>query len=207
MGLFTGVSYGALPDDSSYTIAPSPTLAPAATSTPVRPTATPRPPAPTPTRTVVPPTRTPALKATVPAASSLPGELTAEESALLAMVNDERLRAGVPPLTLDPVLQSVAHARAVDMLTRKFYSHIDPLTGQHAARAMLLDLGVTYKTSENFYSGLPYNAAFVARAMQWFMVDAVHRNNLLLRYWNRVGVGVAGTPGRIAVVTQVFGAK
>ncbi len=215
----TALGQKAVDDTATATLPPTatattmPTATDTATATPVpptytltlSPTATRRPPTATPSRTPRPPTATPAQ--VTPVASVQAAELTADESNLLAMVNAERARAGLPPLVLDPVLQSVAHARAADMIARKFYSHVDPATGQLAARAMLLDLGVRYVSSENFYSNRPYDAGFVGRAMQWLMGDAVHRANLLLRYWNSVGVGVAGTPGGIAVVVQEFGAQ
>ena len=136
-----------------------------------------------------------------------PTDLNAEETKAFALLNGERARGGLQPLLVDPVLLFVARARANDMIARGFYSHIDPVTGERAAKAMLARLGVNMIASENFYSNRPYNDGFVQRAMTWFMDDPPHRNNIMLPQWNRAGVGVAGSAGGIAVIAQEFGLR
>ncbi len=133
--------------------------------------------------------------------------LNADERTMLALVNQARANANLAPLALDPQAQSVAHARAVDMATRQYYSHIDPATGQRAAWAMFFSLGVTVPVSENFYANAPYNDGFVDRAMRWLMGDSVHRRNVLLPQWTAVGVGVASNSAGIGVATQEFAQK
>jgi uncharacterized protein YkwD len=160
----------------------------------------------------VPPTNTPAPDPEPAAALqqsplSTSTGLSSEEAKTLVMLNSERGKAGLQPLVVDPILLSVARARATDMITRKFYSHFDPVTGERAAKAMLATLGVKMIASENFYSTRPYNDGFVLRAMTWFMGDPPHRNNIMLPQWNRVGVGVAASASGIGVVTQEFGMK
>jgi uncharacterized protein YkwD len=142
-----------------------------------------------------------------PAPASATDSLSADESKLLWLVNQERAKAQRSQLKLDSALQSIAHARAVDMIARGFYSHIDPATHQMAAKAMAATMGLKFTVSENFYSNRPFDGGFIDRAMGWLMGDYVHRQNLLLPYWNSVGVGVAGKPGGIAVVTQIFGTR
>ena len=186
------------------------------TSTPVPPTAinTQRPSTATPSsKPVVQPTNAPAATDTQPATAAPQSallaatDLSTEEAKTLGMLNSERGRAGLQPLVVDPVLLSVARARATDMIARGFYSHFDPVTGERAAKAMLARLGVKMLASENFYSTRPFNDGFVLRAMMWFMSDPPHRNNIMLPQWNRVGVGVAASASGIGVVTQEFGLK
>jgi uncharacterized protein YkwD len=159
------------------------------------------------------PTNTPASIDPQPATAVLLGplpvatDLSSEEAKTFGLLNSERGRAGLQLLIVDPVLLSVARARATDMITRGFYSHFDPVTGQRAAKAMLARIGVKMIASENFYSTRPFNDGFVLRAMTWFMSDPPHRNNIMLPQWNRVGVGVAASASGIGVVTQEFGLK
>jgi uncharacterized protein YkwD len=134
-----------------------------------------------------------------------PEGLSSDESNMVTLLNGERVRGGLQPLAVNAVLLSVARARATDMITRRYYSHFDPVTGERAAKAMLAKLGVSMPASENFYSTRPYNDGFVLRALTWFMSDPQHRNNMLLSYWNVVGVGVAASTSGIGVVTQEFG--
>lgn len=193
-----------VPPTATSTSTPVP---PTATATRRQATATPSP------KPVVQPTNTPAATDPQPATaaqqSPLPAatDLSREEAKTLGLLNSERGRAGLQLLIVDPVLLSVARARATDMITRGFYSHFDPVSGERAAKAMLARLGVTMIASENFYSTRPYNDGFVLRAMTWFMSDPPHRNNIMLPQWNRVGVGVAASASGIGVVTQEFGLK
>jgi uncharacterized protein YkwD len=158
-------------------------------------------------------TKTPAADGSQPGAAqsqnSLPTatDLNSEEAKAVGLLNGERGQAGLQPLLIDPVLLSVARARASDMITRGFYSHFDPVTGERAAKAMLARLGVKMIASENFYSTRPYDDGFVLRAMTWFMGDPPHRNNIMLPQWNRVGVGVAASASGIGVITQEFGLR
>ena len=202
------------PTETPTPVPPSATATSTSTLLPPTATATRRPPTATPSpKPVAKASSTPAVAAPQPAAASVPGALptdtilSSEEAKTFALLNSERGKGGLQPLAVDPVLLFVARARATDMIARGFYSHFDPVTGERAAKAMLAKLGVNMIASENFYSTRPFNDGFVLRAMTWFMGDPPHRNNIMLRQWNRVGVGVAASASGIGVVTQEFGLR
>lgn len=54
----------------------------------------------------------------------------AAERAVLSLVNQTRGRVGLPPLSVDPVLQEVARAHARDMYLRGFFAHETPECGE-----------------------------------------------------------------------------
>lgn len=142
-----------------------------------------------------------------PAPLSAGVAISVDEAKMMALLNDERVKAGLKPLSVDPTFQAVARARAADMAARKYYSHYDPVTKELAAKAMLAKLGMNVPMSENFYSTWPYNEGFVAKAMGWFMGDKVHRDNILTPRWNVVGVGIVAPQGGNPIAVQVFGMK
>lgn len=106
------------------------------------------------------------------------------ETAMLALVNQERTSRGLPPLEMDPELRLVARAHADDMFKRGYFAHdtpegVDPfdrmrdasivfgLAGENLALAPTLDIA---------HNGL--------------MNSPGHRANILKDGFNKVGIGV-----------------
>src|SRR6185369_11140060 len=54
------------------------------------------------------------------------------EQELLALTNETRATAGMPPLRWDGSLASIARWRSQDMITRDFFDHAIPPTGKMA---------------------------------------------------------------------------
>ena len=48
------------------------------------------------------------------------------ESQLIDLINAERVRLGLSPLTISPVLMQVAEAHSQDMVNRNFFDHVNP---------------------------------------------------------------------------------
>lgn len=203
----------------------TPTVEATTTGTPVPATATASPflPTSTPTRTRTPlptraPTRTPThteqpatatTSSTVQAAlvSAGAGDMNADEQKMFALINQERVKAGLSALGKDFTFQSVARARAMEMARTAFYSHYDQATGKLAAKLMLQRLSVEVPMGENYYVNWPYDVAFTERAMQWFMSDPPHHDNILSPRWTVGGVGVITTSDQKGISIQVFGMK
>lgn len=153
-------------------------------------------------------TRTNAVSAQIaPVAAGAAVSLNADEQEMFSLVNQARVAAGLTSLTIDPTFESVARARAIGMARTAYYSHYDPATGQLAARSMLQRLGVGVPMGENFYVNWPYTGAFAQRAMQWFMNDPPHHDNILSPRWTVAGIGVISTSDQKGVAIQVFGMK
>ncbi len=171
--------YGAFPIYQQPTPAPTP-----------KPTPVPTPsPAPTPKPT---PTPTPAP---TPAPSA---GLTAEESTMVNLVNQERTSRGIQPLSVNSTLVTLARMKSQDMVAKNYFDHTSPTYG--SPFAMMQKYGVTYKTAGENLAG----AGSVQTAHQNLMNSAGHKANILNTSFNQVGIGIANGSQYGKIFTQMF---
>ena len=111
--------------------------------------------------------------------------LTADQQAIIDMVNQERVNAGLAPLKVDFRLVSVGQAKADDMKNNNYFDHISPTYG--TPWAMMAAVGLNPKwAGEN----IAYNSS-VAAVMRAWMQSPGHRANILDPKFTHIGVGVA----------------
>lgn len=121
-----------------------------------------------------------------------------EEFAMINLVNQERTSRGIPALTLDARLRSIARDHSEDMFRRGYFSHYSPEGKSVADRAQAA--GIDYLViGEN----LAY-APTLEMAHQGLMNSPGHRANILSTDYHKIGIGVAdgGDYGRM--FTQEF---
>lgn len=177
---------------------PTPVSTPVATSTP-QPTATP---APTPTTApAAKPTATKKPAATTPPSNgddyTTPSISVQEENAFI-LLNQDRIANGLPALTLDPVLCSIARAKSQDMNDNNYFSHTSPTYG--TASQMLKQFGYSFTSvGENIA-----HHATVEKSQAAFMSSDGHRRNILGSQWTKVGIGVWKDAQGFVYVTQLF---
>lgn len=106
------------------------------------------------------------------------------ERNMFQWVNEERVKAGVKPLTLDPDLRKVARAHSQDMFARGFFAHENP-DGQSPFDRMDKG-GVTFETAGENIAYAPS----VELAHNGLMRSPGHRKNLLSPDYGRVGYGI-----------------
>ena len=175
------------PDDlvrrEAPTPAPTPLPAPAATQPALQ--------------AVRPPAPAPAPRPPAPPVSSVGGAAGVEFS----LVNQDRAANGVTSLAWSSSLARVAQYRAQDMLSRNYFSHYDPSTGQLAFVELLHLWGIPYSTAgENIaWSTNPSMAGINTM----FMNSPEHRANILNGAYHRAGIGVA-SDGVKTMVVEVF---
>ena len=171
---------------------PTPVSTPVATSTP-QPTATPAPTA-KPTATKKPAATTPPSNGddyTTPS-------ISAQEEKALNLLNQDRIANGLPALTLDPVLSSIARAKSKDMNDNRYFSHTSPTYG--TASQMLKHFGYSFTSvGENIA-----HHATVEKSQAAFMSSDGHRRNALGSQWTKVGIGVWTDAQGFVYVTQLF---
>ena len=149
------------------------------------------------------PTRTPASRAgrstpRPPAPAGTP--TTWPEAQVLALVNEQRAKAGCAALTGDPRLAAAARGHSADMAARGYFDHstpegVDP--GTRITRA-----GYAWSAyGENIAMGQP-DAASVMTA---WMNSSGHRANILNCGFRDLGVGLAYDAGHRPYWTQDFG--
>ncbi|WP_030753533.1 CAP domain-containing protein [Streptomyces sp. NRRL F-5135] len=121
--------------------------------------------------------------------SSGGGTTAPDEAAVLAMVNDERAKAGCKPLRADSGLARLAQKFSDDMAARGFFDHTDPdgkTPWDRADKAGVKGLG-----GENIARG---QSSADAVMESWMNSDG-HRANILNCDYTRLGVGVHYGPG------------
>lgn len=122
----------------------------------------------------------------------------ASESQMFAMVNNERSKQGLAPLTWTPSIVPVARNHAKDMWERHYFSHYSP--EGHDVGDRLNASGIAYSfAGENLAM-----APTVQTAMNGLMNSEGHRANILEPGFTKIGIGVIdnGVYGKIFV--QVF---
>jgi len=120
------------------------------------------------------------------------------EAQMLDLVNQERARAGLPPLRADPELTAVARAHSRDMLARGYFSHVAPDGKDPFDR--LRQAGVSYRTAGENLALAPT----LAMAHRGLMNSPGHKANILRPAFGRVGIGIVDGGRRGLMATQNF---
>lgn len=136
---------------------------------------------------------------------SQPGDAPANAEALIDSVvdavNAERLKAGLPALTLNDNLSKVADEYAQRLIMGDFFAHVDPFNGSTVARRASQRGYLFFKVGENLAAG----QREVAAAMKDWMDSPTHRANILDPDFTEIGIAIrdGGRHGRYWV--QEFG--
>lgn len=106
------------------------------------------------------------------------------ESEVVRLVNAERAKNGLAPLTSDWELARVARYKSWDMRNNSYFSHQSPIYG--SPFQMMRSFGLSYRTAgENIARG-QRTAAEVVNA---WMNSSGHRANILNAGFTKIGVG------------------
>ncbi|WP_087926068.1 CAP domain-containing protein [Streptomyces albireticuli] len=152
-----------------------------------------------------PVTATPAVAYNTGSAGARPSEPAADTlragpvAQILALVNEERAKAGLTPLVASHRLSVLAQSFSDDMARRGFFSHTDPdgrTPWDRAAKRGIGNLG-----GENIARGHPDARA----VMEAWMRSTGHRANILNRAYRTLGIGVNLNGANGPWWTQDFG--
>ncbi|MGB9866824.1 MAG: CAP domain-containing protein [Bacillota bacterium] len=124
--------------------------------------------------------------------------LTQEESAMLQLINKERQKAGLQPLSVDSRLVELARKKSQDMVDKGYFSHQSPTYG--SPFDMMRAAGVTYKVAGENIAGAPT----VETAHTALMNSPGHRSNILNPGFTRVGIGIVDGGPYGKTFTQMF---
>ncbi|RQW13848.1 serine protease [Paenibacillus rhizophilus] len=147
------------------------------------PAAEPTPTKPAPTK----PAESPAAKPAAPVAKA-PEAAQSDSSSyikeVIALVNQERSKAGLAPVAALDSLNKVAAAKATDMRSNNYFSHTSPTYG--SPFDMMSSFGVTYSyAGENIAMG----QRTPEEVMTAWMNSPGHKANILSKNFNYIGVG------------------
>ncbi len=120
------------------------------------------------------------------------------EAAMLALVNEERAKAGLTALQADPQALDTARAHSQDMLARGYFSHIGP-EGASPFDRMRAD-GLRFRTAGENLALAPT----LPMAHQGLMNSPGHRANILQPAFGRLAIGILDGGRYGLMVTQTF---
>lgn len=105
---------------------------------------------------------------------------------ILSLVNIERARVGVAPLTRSDKLTEAAEDYACVMAAEDFFDHVHPVTGEGpGARAAAVGYEF-FAVGENLAGGQTTSA----EALDGWMNSPSHRTNMLSPEWRETGIGI-----------------
>lgn len=121
------------------------------------------------------------------------------EQRVVELVNIERSKAGLKPLTYDAQLSQVAKLKSEDMRDKKYFSHTSPTYG--SPFDMMKQFGISYRTAgENIAAG----QTSPEQVVQAWMNSSGHRANILNGQYTQIGVGYAKGGSYGHYWTQMF---
>ncbi len=127
------------------------------------------------------------------------GNFSAFQKEVLDLVNAERTKRGLAPLTLDAKLSNVATIKSQDMIDKNYFSHNSPTYG--SPFDMMKQFGISYKAAgEN----IAYGQKTPKEVMNAWMNSNGHRKNILSSDFTHLGVGVAKKSNGTIYWTQMF---
>ncbi|MDA8235921.1 CAP domain-containing protein [Desulfotomaculum nigrificans] len=118
----------------------------------------------------------------VPQPSTFMSEM---QQQVVDLVNQERAKYGLKPLTAKQDLTSVAQLKAQDMYQNRYFDHTSPTYG--TPFDMMRKFGISYTAAgENIAMG----QKTAAQVVQDWMNSPGHRANILNANYNEIGIGV-----------------
>lgn len=188
-----------------YTLAKAPTYQqPAPAPQPSTPAPTPQPstPAPTPQPSTPAPQPSTTPAPTTPANNDalLTAPLTAQEQQMINLVNQERTKAGLNPLSVDMRLVKVARMKSLDMIKNNYFGHQSPVYG--SPFDLLKAQGITYRAAGENIAGNPS----MENAHTALMNSPGHRANILNVNFTKIGIGIVkGGPYGLMISQEFIG--
>ena len=121
------------------------------------------------------------------------------ESQVVKLVNVERAKQGLQPLTENWQLSRVARYKSADMATKNYFSHTSPTYG--SPFKMMESFGIKYSSAgEN----IAYGQKTPEQVMTAWMNSPGHRSNIMSPSYSQIGVGYATNKSGTAYWTQMF---
>ena len=178
---------------------PAPAPAPKPTTPPVTPKPTTPPVTPKPTTPPITPKPTTPPVTPKPTTPPVSGSMSAEESNMVNLVNQERTSAGLQALNFDSTLRAGAMEHSRDMSSNNYFSHTSPTSGGFSQRLA---------ASGAKYSAAGENIALygsVEKAHVGLMNSPGHRANIMNVNFTRIGIAIVWNADKGAYyITQWF---
>ena len=128
-------------------------------------------------------------------------KISNQEQQMVNLVNQERTKNGLSPLTVDFEVVRVAGIKSQDMADNNYFSHNSPTYG--SPFDMMKNFGISYLNAGENLAG---NSS-VERAHTALMNSSGHRQNILSPNFTHIGIGVRASDQYGYLFTQLFISK
>lgn len=123
-----------------------------------------------------------------------------KEQEMVSYINQARSSAGLPPLQLNSSLTTAARAKSKDMAVNNYFSHTSPTYGSFTS--LLARYGIRYRAAAE---NIAWNSnGSVRSAHNSLMNSTGHRNNIMNRSYQQIGVGIYVRSDGRHYYTQLF---
>jgi uncharacterized protein YkwD len=132
------------------------------------------------------------------------------EEAILTYTNNERLRVGLPVLSLSPALSFIARGHTRNMCSNNRFQHeSDEFPAGWRRFGERLEAAGVGSGSENiaFRSIVGNHDAWAEAVLKGWMRSPRHKNNILNPGYRYLGVGVEACKNEMGYATQVFSSE
>ncbi len=125
-------------------------------------------------------------------------ELTPEEARIFKLINQERAKAGLPQLEIDPVLTELARDKSLDMVSHNYFGHYSERSG--TVHDQLKVKNVSYcNAAENLAGG-----SDLVKTHRRLLASPAHQGNILNPKFKRIGIGIVKGSPYGKMMTQIF---
>jgi uncharacterized YkwD family protein/spore coat assembly protein SafA len=121
------------------------------------------------------------------------------EDEIVRLVNVERAKNGLAPLTSNWQAARVARIKSQDMIDNNYFSHISPSYG--SPFKMMESFGLRFSAAAE---NIAYGQQSAQEAVNSWMNSPGHRANILSKSYTQIGVGVAKKANGTLYFTQMF---
>ncbi|MCL2256360.1 MAG: SafA/ExsA family spore coat assembly protein [Firmicutes bacterium] len=126
-------------------------------------------------------------------------EFRSFENEVVRLVNAERTRAGLRPLSENWQVSRVARIKSQDFIDNNYFAHNSPIYG--TPFQMLRSFGIPFSTAAE---NIAHGQRTPADVMNSWMNPPGHRANILNPNFNQIGVGIARDNRGNLFWTQMF---
>ena len=124
--------------------------------------------------------------------------LTSEEARICKLINQERAKAGLPQLEIDPILTKLARDKSLDMVSHNYFGHNSERSG--TIHDQLEIEGISYCNAAENLAGGPN----ILKTHRRLLSSSAHRSNILNPKFKRIGVGIVNGGAYGKMMTQIF---
>jgi uncharacterized protein YkwD len=124
--------------------------------------------------------------------------LANDEIEMAALINQERMEAGLKKLEIDPDLIKLAREKSLDMVNHNYFGHISEILG--SVYDQLKREGVSYRLVAENLVGAPD----CRKAYQQISSSPAHQGNIMNPHFSRMGIGIVKGGPYGEMITQVL---